>query len=70
MLLFGIFDVKKLDRKLHTLVWSSSLSTRELMNFSILCAEKSIKDFSSIQSTSAFSNSTFKGGVAHHAFDF
>ena len=45
---FFLFYVKELDRKLHTLVWSSSLN---------------------IQSTSAFSNSTFKGGVAHHAFD-
>ncbi|MBS3071830.1 hypothetical protein J4408_02470 [Candidatus Pacearchaeota archaeon] len=27
------------------------------------------KDFSSIQGMSAFSNSTFKGGMAHHAFD-
>jgi len=29
------FDVKKLDRKLHTLVWSSFLSTRKSYGFSV-----------------------------------
>ena len=36
-------------RKPHTKVYGRSLSTRELLSLAILCAEKSIKDFSCIQ---------------------
>jgi len=46
----GLLDIKELDRKPHPLECGSSLSTREFLS-EILCAEKSIKDFSCIQKT-------------------